>query len=395
MKPAIFLSVPVLAFIGAMMLAGLVPQSENTATGSRRPDDLSPRKRAEAMGSTTPTPGGIPAVLAGMERLMVHFPPPEVKTYNGDEMEASLNTGNFPVTCGSGMAEIEYSMGWARENPQEMFEWLVRQSMVSGFKKHSLAHTLFSEWAEQNMSAALVAIPHIPDLELRAQSLVTTLEILCQKDPTKAQELLHQNLQTLESLKTVYLGYDHGKTRTDLLLSLPPGKTRSMLLAENISSMTQFPYNGDGVLAAELWAKAPDDERREMVAAGLTSSRSSDIPLDGLENLVKQHAETTSDPERSRQFIAQYGESWAERDPGSAVSWAMAHLQGKARMDQTLKLITHIGSRNFDEALRTWQVLPDGSLRDRAARNLAEAAPPDHQAEKAILQDSLPKSDMW
>lgn len=394
MKPVIFLSAPVFAFIAAMMLAGLMYQSEITGLFSRRPDNLSPRKRAETLGISTSNSGDIPAVLAGLERQIMHFPPPEVKTYSGEEMEAILNIRDLP-TCGSGMAKIEHSLGWARENPPEMFEWLVRQSMVSGNKRQSLAQILFSEWATQNMSAALAAIPRISDPEMRAQSLITTLEILCQKDPVKAQELLHENLQTLESLKTVDLGYDHGKTRTELLLSLPPGKTRSMLLAANIRSLTLFSSDGDEALAADLWAKLPDDERREMVAEGLTSSSSSEIPLDGLENLVKQQAETTNDPARSRQFIDQYGESWAQRDPASAVPWAMAHLQGKARMDLTLKLIESAASKNFDETMRVWQGLPDGSLRDRAAKILAEAAPTNYEAEKTILQDSLPKTDSW
>lgn len=391
MKPAFLLSAPLLAFVAAAMLA-TVTSTPNDASGERASLPHHSRNRAAELTNFKTTSQDRPAQLARMERQIVHPLPLEKKTYDGKGMEAVLPANDFPVCCGDGMAAISYSIDWASENPQGMFQWFIRQSAVSGFTRQQLAKTLFSEWATQDMTAALAAIPSIPNAESRAQALVSTLEILSQKDPARARKLLDENIELLGSLKTVMLGYKPEPATADLWLSLPQSEARSKLLAKYIGDLADSSDRNVN-LAKELWNQLPAEERRALVAAGLTKPYSSEVQLEGLETLARETAESAKDPWPSSRFLNEYGKPWAERDPNAAVSWAMTHLKGKARMDQSVALITHIASRNFDEAMQVWQNLPAGNIRERATKILSDAAPADRETEKAALQDSLPKAN--
>ena len=330
MKAALFLTTPVLAFIAALMFAGLMP-AVDPAMYKEPSNRSSPRKRAAVMEDSKSSATDIPVLLADLERRIVHFPPPEVEVHDGRGLEALLiGDENGPSFCGSGMASIEYSMDWARENPAGMFEWFNEHWTVSGYERHSLAATLFSEWAEQDMTAALGAIPRMTHAESRAQALVSTLEILCRKDPAKARELLLQNLDTLEALKNVQFGFEAGNARTELILNLPAGRIRSLLLAENINNLAVY-GDSNAALAVELWKRLSTDERRDLVAAGLRLSGFEKIHLDGLEDLIRQHVETSNDPGKASLFLNRYGESWAKRDPEKRARMGTGASQGKSK----------------------------------------------------------------
>jgi hypothetical protein len=395
MKPALFLTMPPLAFIASAMLAGLMP-AHDPAMHQEKSNHSSPRKRAAATKDSQSSATDIPALLGDLERRMVHFPPPEVEVHDGRGMEVlHIGDENGPSFCGSGMASIEYSMDWARENPAGMFEWFNQHWTVSGYKRLSLAHTLFSEWATQDMAAALAAVPRMTHAGSRAQALVSTLEILCHKDPAKARGILLQNLDTLEALNSVQFGLEDGSARTELILALPPDRLRSLFLAKNISNLASDYADGNAELAVELWKRCSADERRDLVAAGLRLSGFEEIRLDGLEDLSRQHAETSNDPLQASSFLNHYGKSWAERDPESAVSWGLAHLKGMGRTVQTFELITHAAAKDFAARLRAWRSLPEGALREEAARRLLHAAPAGHEEEKSMLLDLLPKPGKW
>ena len=377
------------------MFAGLMP-ADDPAMHKEQSNRSRPWRRAADMEDSKSPATDIPALLTDLERRIVHFPPPEVEVHDGKGMEERLiSDENGPSFCGSGMASIEYSMGWARENPAGMFEWFNEHWTVSGYKRQSLAATLFSEWAKQDMAAALAAIPRMTHAESRAQALVSTLEILCRKDPAKAREMLLQNLDTLEALKGVQFGFEAGNARTELILSLPPGRLRSLLLAENINNLAADYTDGNAALAVELWKRCPADERRDLVAAGLRLSGFDEIHLDGLEDLIRQHAEASTDPRQASLFLNRYGESWAKRDPDGALAWALAHLKGKERTDRSLDLIKHAASLNFDAAMLALRNLPEGSLRDQAVKMLVDQAPEGSETEKALLQESLAKPGKW
>ena len=228
MKPALFLSAPLLAFFAAAMLAGLVPPHDPAASpvhSKSAPTDIEP-------------------VLAEMERRVVRFHSAQSEVCDADGLESRLLNDLQNSQSGDGLEALNYSRRWASENPAEMFEWFIRQELVPSKQRKSYVAWLFSEWAKQDMNAALAAIPRMNHAESRAQALVSTLEKLCEKDPVRARELLLQNVDSLEVLKSVeFYEFDPGQARTDLVLALPPGRLRSMLMAENIRCLM---YRGIG-----------------------------------------------------------------------------------------------------------------------------------------------------
>jgi len=404
MKPALFLSAPPLAFFAAAMLAGLVPPHDPTANADR-PIPSGPRKRAGVIENSKSAPTNIESTLSEMKRRVVRFSPSKIEVLDAEGMESRLLKDLRESPSGGGLEALNYSRRWAMENPADMFEWFIRQELVSSDLRKSLAAGLFFEWAKQDMAAALAALTRMNHAESRAQALITTLEVLCQTDPAKARDLLLQNSDLLGALKSVEFGpFEPGKARTELILALPPGRLRSMLMAENIKClMTEgigcggddSSYYAKAAFGTELWKQLPTDERRELVDAGLRLSDFDEIQLDGLEDLIKQRAEASNDPREAERFIDRYGVAWAERDAAAALSWVMAHLKGQERMEWSLILIGYAAEKDFDAAMCVWRTLPEGTLREEAAKRLAAVAPADHEAEKALLQDLVPKPGKW
>ena len=405
MKTALFLSTPPLAFVAAAMLAGLAPPHDPAASPDG-PIPFGPRKRAAVMEHSKPTPTDIESAIAEMEHRIGRFPSPEVEIYDAEGMESRLLVGQREATYGRvDLDALNYSRRWVAENPAEMFEWFIREELVPDDLRQSFAEGLFSQWAEQDMASALAALSRMPHSGSRAQALVSTLEVLCQRDPAKARELLLQNIELLEATKKVEFDiFAPGMARTELVSALPPGGLRSRLMAENISSLLgsgigcggdNSIYESKAAIGTGLWAQLSIDERRELVDAGLRLSIFDQIQLDGLEDLLRQHAESSGDPRQPSLFIDQYGVRWAERDAEAAVSWAMAHLKGEERTEWSFILIMYAAKKDFDAAMRVWRSLPEGKSREQAAEYLAETAPPDHEAEKATLLNSLPKPGKW
>lgn len=403
MKPALLLSAPLLAFFAAAMLAGLVPPHDLDAS-SDQPIPTGPRKRAGVIEDSKSAPADIESALAETERRVFQFSQSKLDVLDAEGMESRLLIDLRKSPSGDGVEALNYSRRWAQESPAEMFEWFIRQDLVSSDLRKSIAVGLFFEWAKQDMNAALAAIPRMNHAESRAQALVSTLEKLCEKDFIRARAMLLQNVDSLEVLKSVeFYEFEPGKARTDLILALPPGRLRSMLMAENLRCLMcegigcggDESYYAKAGIGTELWKQLSNDERRELVDAGLRLSDFDEIQLDGLEDLIKHHAESSNDPRQASLFIDQYGTSWAERDAGAAVSWVLAHLKGQERMDWCLMLIDTAAGKEFDAAMRVWRSLPEGSLREEAAKRLVSAAPADHEADKAMLQDSLPKPGAW
>jgi hypothetical protein len=404
MKPALFLSAPPIAFFAAAMLAGLVPPLD-PAANSDRPIPSGPRKRAGVIENSEFAPTNIKSALSEMERRVVRFSSSKIEVLDAEGMESRLLLDLHKSPSGGGVEALNYSGRWARENPAEMFEWFIRQELVSSDLRKSLAAGLFIEWAKQDMAAALAAVTRISHAESRAQALLSTLEVLCQEDPVKARELLLQNINSLGALKSVEFEiFEPGKARTKLISDLPPGRLRSLLIAENISSLMRSglgcggdnsSYYAKAAIGTELWSQLSTEDRRELVDAGLRLSDFDEIQLDGLEDLIKQRAEASNDPRQASLFIDRYGISWAERDAAAALSWTMSHLKGKKRMEWSLMLIDYAGQKDFDAAMRVWRTLPEGTLREVVAKGLAEVAPADHETEIALLQDSVPKPGKW
>ena len=144
--------------------------------------------------------------------------------------ESDRVTRGFPHGGGD---YFSYSWEWAEESPVEMFDWLIHEGGSDFKERVSAASILFEKWAAKDMEAVLSAVSKIPDTNLRRQALASSLEVLCQSNPSRARELLIQNLDLfppgLEG--SVFKAYGTGKTTCDLLLSLPPGPERTRLLA--------------------------------------------------------------------------------------------------------------------------------------------------------------------
>lgn len=392
MKPVHFLTTISATFLATVLIAGFVPPDDGHSDANS-PIPVSPRKRAASTQDPKADSASIPAILAGMERQVFHYQPPEMQSY---DIQGLLESFRIRKQYASAVVSwgTPYEVEWARQAPQELFECLVGQNLIPQGRKRELAYSLFTVWAEKDMSGALAAIPRITHEESRAQALVSTLEVLCQKEPARARELLLQEMDTLGALKSVNLGFVHGKERTDLILALPPGKVRTLLLAENLYHLARDMDSGGAQLATELWNKSSLEDRRKMVAAGLSLYVSDTIQLEGLEDLAKQHAETTNDPEAARSFLNEFGKSWTARDPDSALSWTLSRFKGRERTYQYLNLIEEAAAKNFDEAMNAWQSLPEGSLRYKAAEILAKAAPDDRVDVKAMLEQSG-SADGW
>lgn len=320
------------------------------------------------------------AALRRLEsKILPHNPAPTRKTHDAEGMENAIFASERSAPCpGGGMQAFEYSMDWAKDAPEEMFAWLVGQN---GKRSH-YANMLFSQWAEVDIEAALAAVFKIPDPQLRAQALLTSLEVLCKTNPDRAKEILLQNMSLFSPNEaSLFFEYDSGKTTWDLLLALPPGKERTHLQAELLERM-----NSDG-LAQNLWKQASESQRREWLAAGFSPYMTSADTFEGLGEIMKEKAETSGNPADATKFIEGHGEAWAKRDLAGALDWAQAHLKGKSRVDLSGKLFQAGIAGDFDTTLRIWQGLPEGYLKKGIAEAILRAVPDARKAEaQAVLQ---------
>lgn len=331
------------------------------------------------------------ATLAELEHEILHHPAPPMEIHDAETMEAVLDMDErsrcFP---GGGMGAIEFSMDWAEEAPEQMFAWLLKQSGSNSHRGLFPAYMLFGQWAENNMEAALAAALTIPDRRIRRQALFSTLQELCKTEPQRARDLLMQNLDLFppDEETPVIESYEAPDTTCDMLLSLPPGAARTHLLADLLASMADSYDDGHTAQARTIWQQAPDTLRIELVAAGFRSGVNASS-FDGLEDLMREHAESSGDPAIANRFIEAIGPAWAKRDLASALDWAQAHLKGKSGMETRSKLFRWAASDDFDTALRVLGDLPDGSLKLNAAEALVRGAPDDRKPEAEAMLRSL------
>jgi hypothetical protein len=340
--------------------------------------------------------GDLTVALSRFENQVSRDPIKPKQIHDAEGMDrwivSDAGSANF---CGGGMASIEYSFGWADEAPEEMLAWLIQQNGYSYQRALSPASILFGSWAKKDMAAALAAVPKIPNPDLRRQALASTLEVLCTSDPARARELLLQNLSLFlaDGGRSSFKPFNTSQTTCDMLLTLPPGEARTHLLAGLLTSMADWSLDGVSQYAISHWKKASGAERREWVAAGFSSGKDNATSFDGLETLMRQRAEITGDPAVAQSFVTIQGEAWAKRDLPGAFNWTQAHLKGKCRVEEGVKLFGYAASQDFDTAIGTWKNLPDGILKARAAGEIAKNSPPARKAEAEAIIESLSKHD--
>lgn len=299
-----------------------------------------------------------PVALQQMEsKMLVRDPAPPRKEFDAEGMEKMLawdeRSAGF---CGGGMAGLKYAGAWAEESPEEMFSWLVGQERARSF----YAYLLFQSWAARDMEAALSAVFKIPDSKLRAQALISSLEVLSKSDPDRARDLLikHLGLYPPEGDTLVFHGSNAGnKDFLHLISSLPSGAERTHLLAGLLHSMSG---SRDAV---DFWKGLPESGRRDVVLAGFAPINFVAESFEGLDKIMRQRAESTGDPEATKMFIDCHGDAWARRDLAGVLNWAQTHLKGKARAECREELFQTVIKENFDEAIRVWKTLPDGHVK--------------------------------
>lgn len=368
-RPTIILAPP-LVFALTAMLAWFAGSPAENESEERRTSVGSHSQRAETRADISDLPGA----LRRMEsRILSHSPPPPAgEIHNAKGMDKLTGFARYL----GGMGMISYSFDWAEKAPEEMFDWLVRQNQDSS----SETSILFSTWADSNTEAALTASLKIPNQKLRAQALMSTLEVLCQTNPARAEELLRQNL-SLFSTHGYGPMFDGGETFTatwNLLLSLPPSKNRTHLQAILL----------DDDQGKSVWSNASDNERLEWVDAGFSPYRPDPESFQGLEDLIRERAENSSDSDVATRFIQNYGDAWAERDLAASLDWARAHLKGEQRVESREKLFQTGIRKDFYTTLSIWKNLPDGHLKQSAGEAILRATPNSRKVEvEAALLD--------
>lgn len=377
MKRACIILAPPLVFMLTAVLAWFTGMPAENTPDSGNASARSPRPRAAAVVDA----GGVSSVLLELESKILSHAPASLTSviHHAKGMEDALfsdeGSRSFP---GGGMSAVTYAMDWAKESPETMFAWLVSQNDKRSF----YAYILFGNWAERDMTAALAAVFKIPNLKLRRQALMTSLEILCQSDPARARDLLAQNLGLFppDGGWLSFNGYQKGKATCDMLLSLPPGEERTHLVAGLLNHL-------DPADAQAVWQQASEAQRREWVDAGFAPFINSAPSFEGLDVLMRERAESSGDPAAVAKFIDSHGEAWAKRDLAAALDWAQAHLKGKRRVECREKFFQVGIVQDFDATLRVWQNLPEGFLKVSAAEAIQRAAPDNRKAEaQAALQ---------
>lgn len=328
------------------------------------------------------------AILNQLEYKIVHYPAQAAKICDAKGMEAALESDILTsCTPEGGLSAVQYSMRWAEKSPVGMFNWLIQKTAYSEASKTFPVYLLFGSWAKKDMGAALSAVFKIPNRDLRQQALVTTFEVLCESDPTRARELMIQNLNLFptDGRRPIF---NAAKPTCEILLSLPPSKERTNLLAMVLTDMSDYDAE-KASQAVAVWQQQPEDVRRDLVAAGFTCGKEFAEKFDGLEHLMREHAETSGDYASVERFIEAYGPVLAKRDFTSALSWTQAYLKGKTRVERRAELFEFAASKNFDATIAIWQTLPDSFLKARAAGAISRGAPADWKSEVETLLQSL------
>lgn len=347
------------------------------------------------------------AAVAALERTLLASLDPAGEIHSGERL-AELCLGDHPQDLPGLNEAFSYASRWAAKDPQGMFEWFLQRgkfTLAAVDSSYGFLSNIFREWAKHDAKAAVAAALRCSAKRDRAEAIATVIEALRKTDPARAAGLAAEHIGILSPPKEaahLFSAYGEGFEETwTLLRGLPSGKSRADILARYFEEVTRY-HAGD---VGRLWREAPEDVRRDLVAGGFEfryaamlrdAAKSGEKPpvFDGLPELMRQHAETSGDPQAAKKFLDTAGSEWAQRDPAGAVSWALAHLKGEQRVNGTAELFLSAAARDFDEAVREWQSLPDGILKARAAGNMAAGAPEERKADMQALLENLPSGDL-
>ena len=323
------------------------------------------------------SPGDPMAILQTMEERFrgPNPPPPRRSYYSGKAMDNLIREGG-PFRIEN---LVNYTDGWARDDPEAMFAWLMEKD---GARAHE-AHMLFARWAEGDMEAALAGALQLPDSTLRAQALLTALEVLAKTDRARARRILLENSGLYASGKASFSwSYSEDPDSTwKLLEELPPGPGRTAIEADYI-----FTYGGEG--RVRLWNQATDPQRREWFEA---ARRMPFAPYSfaGLPEMMRSRVESSGNADAADDFMRRNGENWAREDLAAASQWAMAHCKGTAKKWHLEEIYRTAMDEDAAKTIRVWKQLPEGYLKRDLSKAMLAVIPEErrHEIEQTLKSE--------
>jgi hypothetical protein len=302
-------------------------------------------------------------------------------------------------------AAFLYAQRWARQSPQEMFDWFQQhggfevRAEPRGSSRYNFDAVLFAEWAKRDPAAALWAALACHQKRDRGTAVVNIVRTLHETDPRRAFAIMAEHTEFFRSGDLPSAQSANYRATWDTLTTLPAGKDRNIILARYFDDLWKYRREDSG----RLWQEMPASLRDELVAgsfAGAVAIQQGELvpqhipELEGMDELRRRHVETTGDTAAAAHYInSRNGREWALRDPAAAIAWAQEHLKGEQRVRSTASLFHAGAAGNFEATLRLWQSLPEGVFRARAAGNLAAGAPAERKAEVEALMAAMSETD--
>jgi len=364
-----------------------------------------PAKAEQPAAKSPPVTPSRTAALAAAERnLLLELAPSSDRCTGARLTELCLED---ETDRPGNAAAFLYAQRWARQSPQEMFDWFQLRGGFEvraeprGSSRYNFVAVLFAEWAKRDPAAALRAALACHQERDRGTAVVNIVRTLHETDPPRAVAIMAEHTEFFRGFGDLPFSARAVNYRAtwEALTTLPAGKDRNTILARYFDDLWKYRREE----SARLWQEMPASLHDELVAgsfAGAVAIQQGEpvpqyIPeLEGMDELRRRHVETTGDTAAATHFAnSRDGREWAQRDPAAAIAWAQEHLKGEQRVRCTASLF-HAGAMgNFDATLQLWQSLPEGVLRARAAGNLASGAPAERKAEVAALIATMSETD--
>ncbi len=350
------------------------------------------------------TPSRTAALDAAERTLLLELDPSAERCHGARLMELCLEDQTDRPGSDAGFL---YAQRWARQSPQEMFDWFQQRggfevrAETRGSSRYNFAAVLFAEWAKRDPAAALRAALVCHQERDRCTAVVNLVRTLHETDPPRAVAIMAQHTEFFRRSGDLPFSARAANYRAtwEALTTLPAGKDRNTILASYFDDLWKYRREE----SARLWQEMPASLRDELVAgsfAGAVAIQQGELvpqfipELEGMDELRRRHVETTGDTVAATHFVnSRNGREWAQRDPAAAIAWAQEHLKGEQCVRSTASLFHAGATANFDVTLQLWQSLPEGVLRARAAGNLAAGAPAERKAEVAALIATMSETD--
>lgn len=346
---------------------------------------------------------GVRLELSRLEEALATAQHPSPENFSGEELWKLMEKHRPDNQLDREQAK-RYARLWARADPRGMFDWFQKRGSFRIFIQRGVGAEfsveLFSTWAVTDSDGAVAATLHCREAADRPRALGNIVSKLLETDPARAAAVASAHMGMLAEdfgfSALAATGKDYQST-LPFLYELPAGPERDKMLARYLVNASVI-HGKDG---NNLWDTVPAAIRQELVDGGFAGMvpyanavLSDDLigRLNGMEDMLKAKA-AAGDLSAISAFFDKPATAWTERDPAAAISWTLENLKGETRSQHTLELFRAAAGADPDTTLATWQALPAGTLKAKAAGNMAAGAPPDRQAEMDALLATLTPAD--